>query len=359
MPTTATTDAAPAGRLAGGWRTTAAFAGVTALSMVATLVLMCLLPHSDYLRYIRADETQQYPKTRWIYERIHFDPTPIDVAFFGSSRTGGAIQTAIVEEALAREGIAAHAVNFNLPQMGRNLHYALVKELLESRDVPVIVLEVTEIAERHLHPQFSTIADAGDILEAPVIGNLRYARDLVALPGRQLDLFLRSLPQTVGLEPAPRFEPGQYAGANLDRGDVLIDAEGNRKSRDRTMPEAELRAAARRFQAGIDDPLLPEALAEVEFGANRFYIRRIIALARAHGTRLVFLYLPSFGAPPEPAERSVWGGAGPVLTVHPLVQESHLWLDETHVNWTGSQIVSRALGPMLAPYVRPDLDGTP
>jgi hypothetical protein len=53
---------------------------------------MTLLPHDKYLRYQSLND-RSAPNSYWIYERIHDDPTPIDIAFIGTSRTGRSMNT--------------------------------------------------------------------------------------------------------------------------------------------------------------------------------------------------------------------------------------------------------------------------
>ena len=51
---------------------------------------MTMLPHDKFLRY-QALSDGTAPTAYWIYERIHDDPTPLDIAFIGTSRTGMSI----------------------------------------------------------------------------------------------------------------------------------------------------------------------------------------------------------------------------------------------------------------------------
>src|ERR1700761_2721602 len=58
-------------------------ASVLTAAVLAALTL--LLPTSDYQRWELASHNW-YGQLLWIYERIRFDPTPIDVAIIGSSK---------------------------------------------------------------------------------------------------------------------------------------------------------------------------------------------------------------------------------------------------------------------------------
>src|SRR5271156_134290 len=98
------------------FRTILAAVGV-ALALSAAV---CLLPENDYQRWQLVDGTI-YGQLRWIYERIHFDPKPIDIAILGSSRTQLGLSAATVERELALRGKPANVVNFSLVGEGRNI----------------------------------------------------------------------------------------------------------------------------------------------------------------------------------------------------------------------------------------------
>ena len=70
---------------------------------------VAVLPHDKYLRY-EAPNDMDAPTSYWVYERIHFDPTPIDVAFVGTSRTGMSIHSRRLQDdlgyGLTLEGMA-------------------------------------------------------------------------------------------------------------------------------------------------------------------------------------------------------------------------------------------------------------
>ena len=79
------------------------FAGLFALGVVAavaTIAVMLILPHDRYIRW-QALHTEAYARLGWAYERIHDDPTPLDVAFIGTSHTLNGVDAAAVDKALA------------------------------------------------------------------------------------------------------------------------------------------------------------------------------------------------------------------------------------------------------------------
>ncbi len=140
-----------------------------------------MLPHNKYIRYQMLD-VGAYKAATWIYERIYFDKTPIDVAFFGTSHTMNAIDSEIVESLL----IDKHVVNFAIPHFGRDMHHTLIKLLLDNRTPETIILEVREDEARDLHPGVHYLADIDDLYSAPLIVNFRYLGNLIRQPLRQL-----------------------------------------------------------------------------------------------------------------------------------------------------------------------------
>jgi|GEM_PF-2357400 len=323
------------------------FLVIIVLTAILALAAMVALPHDKYLRYQSLND-HTAPNAYWIYERIHTDPTPIDIAFIGSSRTGRSMHTERLQENLAREGIQARAVNFHIVKTGRDMHYAIAKELLTNRPVKLLVLEMTELEDRTPHPDFIFIADAADVLSAPLFLNVGYLRNFSRLPGRQVDLFLETQLESVGLR-QPDFTPPSYQGPNLDWTEFLQTLDGVRHPLTTHHSHAEMEKIRAEQDAAITPPLLPKALASLEFKVPRYYIEQILELAKEHNTKVVFLYLPRYGGPKTPPPYdAMYRSKVPLMNPQPLLQSSDIWADGTHVNWSGSKIVTDFVAEELA-----------
>ena len=81
---------------------------------------------NPYQRWQLLDGTI-HANARWIYERIHFDPTPIDVVLLGPSRMGAGVNAPRLAKALDARGLPANVVNFSLPEAGRNMNWAVAR----------------------------------------------------------------------------------------------------------------------------------------------------------------------------------------------------------------------------------------
>jgi hypothetical protein len=86
----------------------------------------------------------------------------------------------------------------------------------------------------------------------------------------------------------------------------------------------------------------------LELRYHRVFLERLVEAARRSGTRLVFLYLPSYGAPEEPADAATLGRDGEIWTVPPeILRDPTVWLNRSHLNYRGAQLVSIWLGERL------------
>ena len=301
------------------------YLAVVALVAGFLLVGLALLPHDRQLRF--RDLGEDAAVAAWIYERIHVDPTPIDVAFFGSSHTLAAVHSEEIEATLAAGGVSDLTVtSFGFPWHGRNIQYALVRELLREQRPELLVLEVRSIEGRLGHPVFAHLADVSDIFEAFSTVYDRMLLDVALLPQRQLRLFVRTRLGGLFGDEAVELSP---RSPNYER--HWFDAKKTVNS-----PEA-MEAAAARYKRGKRWHLLPESLHAVEFHFPIAYVKRIARLAAAEGIPLAFLYLPFYGGPEQPRDAALYEELGQ-LWIPPaeILGDSSLWSDVTHHNLDGS-----------------------
>jgi hypothetical protein len=322
---------------------------LAAIVVVACVALgsLVLLPDDPYARFAAAaGENKIYLRLRWIYERIHYDATPIDVAFIGTSHTQSAIDSRIVERELKKRGLDLHVVNFAIPHLGRDLHYLLTRELLESRTVRELVVEVQDFEPRAPHPAFQRLGSVTDLLDSPLVINTGYAENLARLPRRELDLFLPSL---VGRD-SVRFDAGRYEGPHWDDTERL---HGFSQLRDGTHPVAYLDRKADELR---EDLVSKEALARrlvMPDGCsllkryNRIYLEKLLALARERNVHVTFLYLPFFHGPDEPTEARYYRFYGDTITPRTVLEDPSSWLNVDHFNVVGAGKTSQWVGEVL------------
>jgi hypothetical protein len=210
-------DGIPSQRLLNPPRAGALLAGL--ILLVAALCAGAIaLPHSRYIRF-QQFATGDFARVRWVYERLNYDRTPIDVAVFGTSRIEAAVSGPKVQKALtAAAGHPVHVANLAVPWAGRDTQLVLFRELLRTHpEVRLVVLEWAG-RDRISHPAFRDIADWQSIVGAPTWINYYWLGNVAYLPLRNMSLFVQSVaPSLFGM--TPRFDARHYAryrGADMD-----------------------------------------------------------------------------------------------------------------------------------------------
>jgi hypothetical protein len=322
------------------------------LGFALTGLAILLLPSARYVRYQQEADTIQF-HARWVYERIHFDPAPIDVAIIGTSRLEAGVSPVELQRQLsAKLGRPVHVADLALVQMGRNLHYAIAKDLLNTRpEVKLIVLS-TEEGAASSHPLFKYVGDDVDVARSPLLLNLGYFDDLFYLPIRHLTYFVETVaPFAFGID--PRFQPSKYLGTDLDRTTGYRTPEGTMVNGPRTEPPDVLRRQAEIVHKNYRSTLrlaryLPP---KYEYAVDYRFTQDIVRLAAQHHVKLIFLHLPTYGDAYPVDERAFYESLAPYLDDKSIGREAQMYADGAHLNRAGALATSRWLADRLAPYL--------
>jgi hypothetical protein len=316
-------------------------------------VLSVLLPHNRYIRFQQFDQSDLF-RIRWDYERIHFDSTPIDVAIIGSSRVEAAISGPELAAALSeRLGRPIHVANLAVPYEGRNLHYIGAKELLASHpETKLILVSVVERADIS-HPAFRYISDVSDILHAPLFINHYYAIDAAFLPYRQMSFFVQSLiPSWFGK--SDRFR-NDYLGTNFDSTQTFRIPGGRMIDRYLVAPPQKLDREAAELKAGLGNGdgnwVQPSAWYALNAPLEPDYTARLVALAKQHGTQVVFIHLPFYSSVPGQYDHAAYERLGPLLDAQQFSNDPHFYADGGHFNRYGIAKISPWLDSAIDPYL--------
>jgi hypothetical protein len=325
----------------------------TGLAILATVVLAgaaaAALPDNPYQRFSTLENTIQ-KRARWIYERIHYDPAPIDVAVVGPSRSGAAVDSPLLEADLTALGRKLDTVNFSLAENGRDLHWVIVQELLATKSPKLIVIGVIEKPGRYGHPAYKYVAPAADVIDPAFFGNVDYPANLLYLPFRQLRLLAaQAFPAVFDLPAA--FDPKRYAGTNPGRPLSFVVAAGAEPDYEEPLTKAALVAQVRRYEAGVHPPVLGDRFADIEFGDERTYIARMATLARQRGIRVAFLFLPYYTGPHVIQERAFYERYGPIIDASFLSDHDDYYADAAHLNRRGAAVLTNWLAPRIAALV--------
>lgn len=315
------------------------FLAIALASFVAAFAATLLLPHDPYVRF-QSFQGTMFGRLQWAYERIHFDPQPVDVVILGASREAGGISPAMVEAELAALGHPMRVANFSLPSSGMDVRLIVLQELFKEKRPKLVVISVVERLPRDGHQVFGDLATPLQTLTAPLLTNRNLPRNIARLPVRQMELALVSLsPDQFGYHAA--FAPSRYEGSAREL--RLAEVHGDTANApERANLSAETLAANTAMRKReMRAPILPDALSDVEFGVSRHYLRATKDLAEAHGARVVFVFLPIFNGYPQPLDRKFIDTLGPIITSAAWMHDPDAYRDEGHTRTEMKPHISR------------------
>lgn len=324
------------------------FLRIFALTFAAIIIGVIFLPNSRYYRW-QTLETDSHRKADWVFERLHYDDYPIDVAMIGTSRLAGGISGPDLEAGYCRlTGRTIRVANLSLPATGRSLQYVVMKELAKTKKPQLTLIEINEMESRIQHVGFKKVADVSDFVTAPLFINLNYPRDLANLPGRQVNMFFDTILKRPNVR--PEFDPAAYAGHDLDNTREVTLINGSIESRMIVMPIDELERGHRRRHSPRSKMHLRSYLKPLEYRASRIYLRRMEAFAETWGGDTAYLFVPAYKEPKiSPELLSDLGIDDPIIDIGgDIAFEPEKWRDETHVNTVGAMEQTQKLVELLA-----------
>ena len=311
--------------------------------------LACFLPDNPYQRWQLVDDYDfgLFAPLRRAYERIHFDPQPIDVVVVGTSKTQLGVSAARIEQQLASHGAPANVENFSVATAGRNAEWAVVNEAFKTKSPKIVVVGIEGYQTRYGNPAFKFVASAAAIIAPPALLLHNYFYDLAYLPARQVKLFAaRFLPDFFGLR--DKFDPAIYAHTRSDFTSGLVPWESAMLDMERVVPPATL--LSERLPAQHATLMERFLLWCCNDGDERVYLRAIAADAKAHGARLMFVFVPTYNFAGDIPDRDFVSRYGVLIDNRDLAGNSKLYESWSHLNHAGalanSDLIAAAISEM-------------
>ena len=325
--------------------------------LIGVMVGVSCLPHNRFIRFQTLRGTL-HERAEWVYERIHDDPTPIDVLIVGSSRTAAALDPVALQGLLSADA-GLKVANLSFAEPGTDLAFFVLREALRTRSVKIAVVGVSSHESKQGHPAFKDLADVEDLLHAPVLVNWRYLSNIAYIPMRELKLFAASIaPGLFGYRTV--FDPGAYPGPDIDLRHRFPVIPSRTKPRDEDRIAAAIDADRRRYERDARRVYLPAALADVEFASERVYFKAMAALCGQYGTKLVFVYLPFYAGRDDMLDTAFYGRLGPVLfPPASITADPKNYDDVVHLDERGSRAMTAWLADRLKPFMAGTAEPSP
>jgi hypothetical protein len=323
-------------------------AAMLAIAVLCAVGASCL-PNDPYQKFQLLDGTI-YENLRWVYERIHFDRRPVDVVVLGPSTAALGLSSPRMESVLAGDRKPALVANFAIIADGRNVEWAELDELYKAKTPRVIVVAVDGETHRWGHPAFKYIAPATSLVTPPALPSHNFVYDASYLPYRQLELFGALLfPNAFGLD--RQFDAARYASFPIDLTVTHGMPDGQWINMDRALPLSELLVQRKKYARQLARDTTPAPIAQVLNADDHGYIREIHRLAAAHGTKIVFVYIPTFDGPDSPQDAAFYRQYGDLLIPPGIAQTSEYYEGALHLNHAGAMALSDQVARAVEPFL--------
>ncbi|MEM9023852.1 MAG: hypothetical protein AAGB22_08915 [Bacteroidota bacterium] len=296
------------------------------LPFLAGLPLLYLLPYDKEFAYQYQNNVDC--NTAWIYDRIFQNEQPVDVAFIGTSHTGCGVNDSLIQKQLRGDLSIA---NLAYCREGRNLQYAVLKDLLKTKRPRLLVIEVQEEEKHHGHPEFAYMADAPDILNPVMVYNKKLFSDWGLATRARFDYHRR---RWTGDEKV--YQRKGY-GADHNHDPLFVIADSARMHNHRQ----------RQTNRYVNRQPVPEDDLATRF--PRKYLEKMLDLCQDHGVAVTFLYLPEYGSTlPAPLQQRYFEARGQLwIPPQAVLDNPQFWADPQHLNYFGAKGLSLWLSQQL------------
>ncbi|MGZ3861586.1 MAG: hypothetical protein ACXVPN_01125 [Bacteroidia bacterium] len=285
------------------------------------IICICALNPSPLFRYTYLKQNCS-AQTLWMYKKLYTDTSDFTLAFFGSSHTLQAINDSLLPKSL----------NFGYCRFGRDIQYALFKNVLERKKIKIAFFEITETEPSYSHPDYPFISGSYDVFVPSMIYNQacltnRYDAFLFRLAYLRSRLFNQN--ESFANELQKSFG---YIGQSAKADSAYLQEQKREKLKD----------------LNNYDPESPQRKVELSF--SRYYLQKIKSLADKNDCKVYFIYLPAFGNTAGNSLDSAFYKAYFKTYVPPdtILNNTLNWLDEAHLNDEGSAKINQWLKTTLS-----------
>jgi hypothetical protein len=302
------------------------------LPFIGGIVVLFILPVNKEFTY-NFVKGECNNKASWIYHRIFKNPKEIDIAFSGASQTSCAIMDSLIEDNLRiNMGEELNVANLGYCRRGRDLQYAILKDLFEHKHPKILVVEVAEDEPKKSHPVFPYFANSTDLFGSAVFFNQRYFSAIfkgLVIRFEQLKAQIYSSSTTSENHPDYSYIPTQH----------VATAE--------TIDENKLAWKNRQLKTKS------EFQRKIELNYSKNYLQKIAKLATDNNCQLLLLYLPESGSEINtPLLINFYTELAPViLPKDSTMKNKKNWMDAMHLNDYGAKEISNTLVDKLAYYL--------
>ena len=302
------------------------------LPLFAGIVILFLIPVDKNFSY-HFVKGECDNKASWIYNRIFEQKENIDIAFTGASQTSCAIMDEYLENELSKlTENPTNVVNLGYCRRGRDIQFAMLIDLFQQKKPKILVLEVAEDEPKKSHPVFPYLAETKDLWSSFVFFNQRYFLNIWKGIVVRFEYQKHRLFQDESLNTS--HQTGKFGYLPSDQ-----------------VAEPEILQKNKADWATRLSKSKPELIRKIELNYSKYYLEKIVKLARQNNCEVLFQYLPESGSKIKiPLLTDYYKTLGNIIVLPDSIVTNPLnWKDATHFNDTGAlkvseYIVSEILG---------------
>jgi hypothetical protein len=293
------------------------------LPLFAGIVILFLVPVDKNFSY-HFVKGECDNKASWIYQRIFEYGENIEIAFTGASQTSCAIMDEYLENELVNvTGHQMKVANLGYCRRGRDIQYVMLKDLFQQKKPKILVIEVAEDEPKKSHPVFPYLAECKDLWGSIVFFNQRF-------------------PVNIWKGIVVRFEYIKHVVFHEES-----QIENQYKESFGYLPSTQIAEPEIIKQNETDwtnrlSKSKPEFVRNIELNYSKYYIEKIVKLARQNNCEVLFLYLPESGSKIKmPLLTDYYKTFGRLIVLPDSITEDRTnWKDATHFNDSGAMKVS-------------------
>jgi hypothetical protein len=270
-------------------------------------------------------------KAAWIYHRVFEQPENIDIVFSGASQTSCGIMDELIENeisAITEQEIKV--ANLGYCRRGRDIQFAMLKDLFQQEKPKILVLEVAEDEPKKSHPVFPYLAESNDLLGSFVFFNQRYFLNILKGIVVRFEYLKHRLFADKSLN--TNLQTGKFGYLPSDQ-----------------IAEPEILQKNKADWTNRQSKSKPELIRKVELNYSKHYLEKIVELARQNNCKVAFLYLPESGSNLKyPLLKDYYQSFGKLIILpDSILTNTQNWKDATHFNDSGAAKVSEFIARQL------------
>lgn len=319
------------------------------MTILGLIALLLLGIGTEHLFFRQSDFLVTDPKWRWVEDQIKGPSENLDYVAIGSSHIWCGLKPSVLKKGL---GQSEKILNFGRNWGGRDADFFIIRSLLERKKVKNLLIEFdhSEPSSAHFFSQFMIRAE--DLLFEIQYWFKDFKLHEMLSYSESFKFNLATLFKLTGsVAVRPVFRPLMHLFSNLSCQDAACrknDATDGFCTND---PELKQHPSFTKDSTPFDSrrSLRPNGSPFALESRGNYYLKRIEDAARKSGTRLNFVFLPSYNTElPNPTVLRRFAKSGQVLVPDlTAFQDKSYWYDTSHLYHVGSEIFSTQIAAQL------------